>query len=136
MAKPRKTVTEDHRTQVRTMTVYGMPQAVIGKLLGFAPKTLRKWFRNELDFGGAQANAEMAGYLFKNGKEGNVVAQIFWLKTRAGWKEPVRVVHSGSVGHYYDFSKVADDDLKRLEGILAAAAIAGSGKGGNSPPGS
>jgi hypothetical protein len=81
------------------MTAYGMPQAVIGKLLGFAPKTLRKWFRNELDFGGAQANAEMAGYLFKNGKEGNVVAQIFYLKTRAGWKEPVRVEHSGSVDH-------------------------------------
>jgi hypothetical protein len=25
--------------------------------------------------------------LFKNAKDGNVAAQIFWLKTQAGWKE-------------------------------------------------
>jgi len=29
----------------------------------------------------------VSGYLFANAKAGNVAAQIFWLKTRAHWRE-------------------------------------------------
>ena len=32
--------------------------------------------------------AQVAGFLFNSAKSGNVTAQIFWLKTRARWKEP------------------------------------------------
>jgi hypothetical protein len=41
----------------------------------------------DLDCGVAEANALVAGYLFANAKGGNVGAQIFWLKTRAHWRE-------------------------------------------------
>jgi len=44
--------------------------ADIAKIVGCAPKTLRKRFRVELDRGVAEANA-----------------MIFWLKTRAHWRE-------------------------------------------------
>lgn len=116
-----KTVDDEQRKQVRTMAAYGMPQKVIGVLTGHSPKTLRKHFRMELDYASEQANAEMAGYLFKNGKNGNVSAQIFWMKTRAGWKEPPQGhQHSGAIGSY-DLSKVSDADLKRLEAILGSA---------------
>src|SRR6202022_2207327 len=52
-----------------------------------APKTLRKRFRDELDRGVAEANATISGSLFGAAKGGNVTAQIFWLKTRAHWRE-------------------------------------------------
>jgi len=41
----------------------------------------------DLDCGVAEANAIVSGSLFAAGKGGNVVAQIFWLKTRAQWRE-------------------------------------------------
>jgi hypothetical protein len=61
-----------------------------------SPVTLRKHFRNELDIGHVQANADVAGALFKNATTGtptypagNPTAQIFWLKTRGNghWKD-------------------------------------------------
>jgi hypothetical protein len=52
-------------------------------------------FRDDLDRGIAEANATMAGYLFANGKAGNVIAQIFWLKTRGHWREGA--VPNGSI---------------------------------------
>ena len=59
----------------------------IAKIVGCAPKTLRKRFRDELDRGVAEANATVSGYLLAAAKGGNVTAQIFWLKTRAHWRE-------------------------------------------------
>jgi hypothetical protein len=59
----------------------------IAKIIGCAPKTLRKRCRDDLDSGVAEANALVSGYLFANAKAGNVAAQIFWLKTRARWRE-------------------------------------------------
>jgi hypothetical protein len=59
----------------------------IARIIGCAPKTLRKCLRDELDRGVAEANATISGSLFANAKGGNVTAQIFWLKTRAHWRE-------------------------------------------------
>ena len=65
----------------------------IAKIVGCAPKTLRKRFREELDRGVAEANAMVAGYLFNSAKQGNVTAQIFWLKTRGGGRRERRRAH-------------------------------------------
>ena len=51
------------------------------------PKTLRKYFRNELDQGASEANMTVAQAMYKNAKDGNVKAGMFWLKCRAGWRE-------------------------------------------------
>jgi hypothetical protein len=65
----------------------GVRQDDIAKIIGCAPKTLRKQCRDDLDRGVAEANATVSGYLFAAAKAGNVTAQIFWLKTRAHWRE-------------------------------------------------
>ena len=59
----------------------------IANIIGCAPKTLRKHFRAELDRGVAEANAVIAGCLFTAAKGGNIAAMIFWMKTRARWRE-------------------------------------------------
>lgn len=48
---------------------------------------------------------------------------------RAYGKPSQAIQHSGSVGTY-DLTKVTDDDLERLEAILRAASVTGSGAGG------
>ena len=76
------------RERVRYLAGVGVRQDDIAKIIGCAPKTLRKRFRDELDRGVAEANATVCGYLFAAAKAGNIPAIIFWLKTRARWREP------------------------------------------------
>src|SRR5438105_8324677 len=75
------------RDKVRHLAGVGVSQDDIAKIVGCAPKTLRKRCRDDLDRGVAEANATVSGYLFAAAKAGNVTAQIFWLKTRAHWRE-------------------------------------------------
>jgi hypothetical protein len=99
------------RRQVEAMAAYGIPETDISRVVHIDPKTLRKHYREELDLGESKANAHVAGFLFNAAKNGNVTAQIFWLKTRARWREtPVELRHSGSIGRK-DLSEVTDEEL-------------------------
>ena len=79
--------TPEQRKQVEAMAAYAIPEIDIARVIGIDAKTLRKHFRDELDLGHVKANAQVAGFLFTAAKSGNVTAQIFWLKVRAGWSE-------------------------------------------------
>jgi hypothetical protein len=87
MARKAFVVNEAVREKVRHLAGIGVRQDDIAKIIVCAPKTLRKRCRQDLDCGVAEANALVSGYLFANAKAGNVAAQIFWLKTRAQWRE-------------------------------------------------
>jgi hypothetical protein len=107
------------RKQVETLAAYGIPEADISRVVGIDPKTLRKHYRDELDLGATKANAQVAGFLFTAARGGNVTAQIFWLKTRARWREtPVELRHSGSIQH----KEIADyTDAELLQIVISAA---------------
>jgi hypothetical protein len=78
------------RRQVEAMAAYGVPEADIARVIGIDPKTLRKHYRDELDTGSIKANSRIAESLYRkamgDGPQ-SVTACIFWLKTRARWKE-------------------------------------------------
>jgi hypothetical protein len=78
------------RRQVEAMAGYGVPESDIAGVIGIDPKTLRKHYRAELDHGHVKANVRVAENLYRKatgeGRE-SVIAAIFWLKTRAGWRE-------------------------------------------------
>jgi len=90
MARPRHEPDAYQRRQVETLAGYGIPETEIASLIGIDPKTLRRYYRQELDHGHTKANAKVAENLFRkatgDGRE-SVIAAIFWLKTRAHWKE-------------------------------------------------
>jgi hypothetical protein len=99
------------RRQVEAMAAYGIPEADIARVVGVDPKTLRKHYRDELDMGETKANAQVAGFLFNSARTGNVTAQIFWLKTRAQWREtPTELRHSGSIARR-DVAEMTDQEL-------------------------
>jgi hypothetical protein len=87
MARPAFIVNEALREKVAYLAGFGVPQDDIAKIVGCSAKTLRKRFRDELDRGAAEANAIIAGCLFAAAKAGNIAAMIFWMKTRAHWRE-------------------------------------------------
>ena len=91
MAKTAFVVTDALREKARYLAGLGVPQDDIATIICCAAKTLRRHFRDELDRGVAEANATISGSLFGAAKGGNVTAQIFWLKTRARWREGLAV---------------------------------------------
>jgi hypothetical protein len=78
MARTAFAVNDAVREKVRYLAGVGVRQDDIAKIIGCAPKTLRKRFRDELDRGVAEANATVCGYLFAAAKAGNIPAIIFW----------------------------------------------------------
>ena len=86
------------------MAAYGIPEAEIACVVRIDPKTLRKHYRDELDTGATKATAKVAESLFKkaigDGPQ-SVTAAIFWLKTRAHWKETVIQESAGEIKHTF-----------------------------------
>ena len=112
MARPKFTPTAEQRDLVEQLAAFGIPQEDIVQFVKkkdgtpVTEKTLRQYFRAELDSGGVKANVKVAKGLFKNATTptdthpgGNPTSQIFWLKTRGRWKEaPQQVEVTGKDG--------------------------------------
>ncbi len=90
MGRPAHEPTPTSRRNVEALAGYGVPEAEIAGVVAVDPKTLRKHYRDELDTGSIKANSRIAESLYKkamgDGPQ-SVTAAIFWLKTRAKWKE-------------------------------------------------
>lgn len=85
--------TQENRKTVEAMSSYGIPQSDIAKVIGVDDKTLRKYYREELDTATAKANAQVAQRLYKKCLEGDTTSMIFWMKTRAKWAETDKREH-------------------------------------------
>jgi hypothetical protein len=98
--RPAHEPTEQTRRTVETMAGFGIPQVDIAKSIGIHRETLEIHYRHELDTGVVKANSAVAQSLYKKALGDNssaVTAAIFWLKTRAGWKETMVQEHVGTV---------------------------------------
>ncbi len=134
MARPEHVPTEQSRKTVEAMSAYGVPQQQIAAVIGISKPTLEKHYRAELDTADAKAIAKVAESLFQKATGSHpqaVTAAIFWLKTRAGWKDTSRVEHTGANGgpiQNVDLSGATPEDLDRLENLLGLSL--GCGEGG------
>jgi len=79
--------TEAKRQTVQLHTMVGTTQSDIARVLDIDEKTLRKYYRDELDLAKSKANATIGGALFNKAKGGDTAAMIFWMKTQAKWAE-------------------------------------------------
>lgn len=99
MSNPKHKPTDEQRKTVKAMTAYGITQERISAVVGIHHETLRIHYRHELDTAEAEANAAVAQSLFNMATKGkNVAAAIFWLKTRAGYRETLRIGGEGENG--------------------------------------
>lgn len=86
----------DTRNRVYMLSTVGTRHEDIASVLSISHDTLVKYYKEELDKGRIEANASVAETLFKQAKEGNTTAMIFWLKSRARWKESTQHEISGN----------------------------------------
>lgn len=85
--RPAHKPTPEAQDTAKRLSALGVPHEDIATRLKISADTLVKYYKEELDEGRIDANAAIAGTLFQQAKKGNTAAAIFWLKTRARWKE-------------------------------------------------
>ena len=96
--RPPHEPTKATRDTVRLHAIVGTRHEMIAQVLQVDVKTLYKYYRRELDTARALANAHVGGALFNKALAGDTTAQIFWMKTRARWKEEQIIEHTGPGG--------------------------------------
>lgn len=96
----------------------GVPQSSMAKALKIDEKTLRKHYREELDFGRDLLVAKLTKTAAQKALMGDNTMLCFLLKTRGGFHETARLEHSGRDGKpiaieghtsRYDFSKFSPE---------------------------
>lgn len=85
--RPAYKVTKENEATVRRLAALGVTYEDIASRLRISSDTLVKYFKDTLEDARIDANSAVAGTLFTHAQQGNMTAAIFWLKTRAGWKE-------------------------------------------------
>ena len=106
ITKPPHAPTEATRQTVQLHTMVGTNQTDIARVLDIDEKTLRKYYRDELDLAKSKANATIGGALFNKAKNGDTAAMIFWMKTQAKWAERHELDHSSTDGSMKPVDKV------------------------------
>ena len=91
--------TNESRKMVESTSGLGLPHEQIAILVGIDDKTLRKYYRTELDLGKAKANGQIAKTLFSKATSGDTTALIWWTKTQMRWAETVKQEITGADGN-------------------------------------
>ncbi len=119
MARPRAPIDV---AEVERLASLGLTHAQICAALGIHPETLRRRRKDgealdaALARGRATGTAEVASALFEKATGGDLRAQMFYLKTRAGWTEPQARPH-------YSSDPLENDDTTRAIDSLAQRPI-------------
>ena len=97
--KPPFEPTDEQRKEVYQMSSVGTPQEQIAQCInkGIDVKTLRKYFREELDTASTIANAAVGGMLYDKAMNGDTTAMIWWTKARNRWSERTETELSGEL---------------------------------------
>jgi hypothetical protein len=89
---------DELRREVAACASYGFTHEQIALRLKISADTLVKYYKYELDNGLCDANFKVAGNLFKKAYlDEDLTAIIFWLKTRAKWREKDRDEDSAKI---------------------------------------
>ena len=102
MPRRRYEPTDTARAEVLALAGFGVRHEDIALYLSIDVKTLRKYYSEELKTGSIRANAVIAKTLYNLAKNGDARSCMFWLKTRAGWRETERHEITGADGSAFN----------------------------------
>ena len=112
--RPEYKPTDADRLTVEVLRACGMTQETIAKCMGLSVITIVKHFKPELDAAGEAVTAKVAEGIVRRALAGDNTCAIFYLKTRAGWKDaPQRVEHSGPAGTPIATTAVSMEEFRK-----------------------
>lgn len=109
-----KEITNEMRSQIRTLVGFGTPHKAIAYMLGISTWLLENRCKEELAFGKDVAIAGITKGLYQQAISGSVPAAIFWLKCQAGWQETAQKTQNefSGPGGQPIVIELKDDNLK------------------------
>ncbi len=122
--------TEATREVVKAMSAYGAPQWFIARKIGICEKSLRQYYRNELDEGMAEADMQISEMLFNKCRKGDTTAIIWYEKTRKGFREQQKIEHVGKGDGPIQSEEVTARErvTSRIDRLIAGATADGDSK--------
>jgi hypothetical protein len=134
MGRPAYQPTDKDKKQVLIMSGIGLTHDQISKIIGISDETLRKYYADELETGESRMNAQVAQNLFSiatSKDTGAVAAAMFWMKTRAKWRETTRNELTGADGGSIKTEATSKVDWRELDpdqrDVLRQALLAAKG---------
>jgi len=128
MARPRKTLTDEQKTQVEALAsvlsaeqiadYFGMSRASFYNIMDREPEIYRRYKK-----GRSETIRKVGNSLIQQALNGDKTAQMFYLKTQAGWRETQNIDHTSSDESMsktnIDATKLSTETLKELKNINA-----------------
>jgi len=105
MGRPAIEITPELCEKAESLAAQGLTMEQIALVLGMGVSTLYEKKAEYTEFleaikdGQAKGVAIVTNALFVSAKGGNLGAQCFYLKNRAGWKDRQEIEHSGDIGN-------------------------------------
>jgi predicted transcriptional regulator len=90
--------TTELKKLVESSSGLGLPHESIAALVGIDDKTLRKYYRDELDIGKAKAHGQIAKTLYQKALAGDTTSLIWWTKSQMRWSETTKTEVTGANG--------------------------------------
>lgn len=90
--------TDDKRLLVKELSGVGIKQEQIASILKISDDTLRKYFKEELELGIADAHANMARAIYKKAINGSEKLMMYYGNCQMGWSEKSKVEITGANG--------------------------------------
>ena len=90
VGRPGHVPTPETRRQVEALASCGTTYELVARVVDISVPTLTKHYSDVLEVAAAKANAMIAQSLYRralSNDKGAVAAAIFWLKSRAGWRD-------------------------------------------------
>ena len=127
--------TDETRAQVFALSSFGLPQEEISAFVGISDDTLRKYYSDELDKASIDRNAQVAAFLFRSAS-GSAISEgasysdclkaaMFWLKTRARWREVNSTEITGRDGGPIQTETMNPDVASAIDAIARKLASGG-----------
>lgn len=101
MSRPSIKITDEVCRQAESFAAQGLIMEQIADCLGMGDRTLYEkqqaypQLAQSIKSGRAKGIAKVTNALFTSATGGNLGAQVFYLKNRAGWRDKIETEHSG-----------------------------------------
>jgi hypothetical protein len=98
--RPRHVPTDDLRTAVRVLRSVGVACDLIARLLRIGKLNLRRYYRDELEWGHEEIKAAIGSIIVHKALDGDVRAACWWLERHGGpeWKKTEQRLYGGLPG--------------------------------------
>lgn len=115
-AKSKDKSTADIEERVHYYARIGTRTDVIAVLCGIDMPTLHEKYGHILQTAVQEANGHVGNALYTKALNGDTQAQIFWMKTRAKWKETLDLSSEDGTMSTVSFQNAVVEALKKVHG--------------------